>query len=102
MSWAQILKNKRQNVVHEPVFRPNISHIATPDDNFDHKYSYHMILLEEKFKEQLAFTGQDFHLLNKLRPGDLLELAKCTSSEFNSMRRSYKRDVRFTHTDHGI
>jgi len=103
MSWVKVLTKEKatDNVApskkqrhRKVVDAPDISHIPTPDDAFDHKYNYPIILIEEKLQEHLAHNGYDAHLLANLRAGDLQKFAKYSSSEFDQLSYHYRRQVR--------
>lgn len=92
MSLAQVTKKSNTKTVI--VDTANTSHLTTPDDTFDHKYSMENMDLEEKFQEYLSYNGLDGRLLSELKAGDLNEFAKSMSSEYSNLKYKYKRKVK--------
>lgn len=103
-SWANILKAEKapstvaskstKNRHRVAVDAPDTSHIETADEAFDHKYNYKIMLIEEKLHEYLDYNGYSGFLLSELKPGDLLEFAKYSSSEFGYLLNKRRRHVR--------
>ena len=102
MNWAQVAKSKNIRASStsskkkgtEIVDAPDISHLPTADDTFNHKYNFQIMDLDEKFRDYISYNGLDTLLLSNLKAGDLQEFAKSRSSEFASLSYRYKRRIK--------
>lgn len=102
-SWAKVLKTKqvpssvtssKKSKRRVAIDAPDVSKIPTPDDTFDHKYNYKLMLIEEKLHEYLDINGYSPYILSDLKPGDFQEFAKYASTEFNELKYKYRRKIR--------
>ncbi len=103
MSWVQVAKKSNIETASttsskkkrtEIINAPDISHLPSADDTIDHKYNLKVMDMEERLQEYLSYNGLDTLLLVNLKPGDLQEFAKSTSSEYTTLSYRYKRKVK--------
>ena len=94
------IKSKIKNNVCQ-VDRPDTRSVVTPDEVFDNKYIYSVIVLEEKMRKYLEFTGNDSQLLSNLRVKDLMNVAKEYSSKYNKLEKDYNNKIEYIYEKAG-